>query len=337
MRDRTILHVTECYTSGVARAIDTIVELSPGHTHHLLWTGEAEPHDGFETATHLPRATAARVTAVRRRVRATGADLVHAHSSFAGAYARVAPVGVPVIYQPHGYKVCDPHLRWVERRVFTLAERFLGRRTRQVVVLSPEEDQIAAQVTPRATRTFLPNVPGLAATTARVPRDRGRERLVVMAGRVCDQKDPAFFASAAEEIRRRDGAIACLWLGQAVDARGAERLRRSGVAITGWLSPPQLVDVLQRAGVYLHSASYEGFPISLLDALWCDAPAIVRPIPAFSGVDLPTAETPEAAADLALALLDDERQRAAAQEAGDALLAVMSETGQREAIARIYE
>lgn len=336
MKTRTILHVTQCYTSGVARAIDTIVELSPSHEHHLLWSGEELPHDGFASATRLPRGGLSRTRAVRRTVRSTRADLVHAHSSFAGAYARAVGAGAPVVYQPHGYKVCDPHLAWVERQVYLQAERFLGRRTAQVVVLSPEEERIAAEVTPRSARTFLPNVPGLSATTPRVRGGGERERLVVMAGRICDQKDPDFFADAAERIRRLDPTVALLWLGQAVESPQADRLRRAGVEITGWLAPPQMVDVLQRAGAYLHSAAYEGFPISLLDALWCDAPALVRPLPAFAGLDLPTAATPHEAADLALALLDDDERRAAAHAAGAAVLAAMNESRQREAIARIY-
>lgn len=333
---KSILHVTECYSTGVAKAIDTIVRLSPDHSHHLLWSGEDEPHDRFDTAIRLPRGLLARIRAVERARQQTGAHVVHAHSSWAGVYARTVRPSTPVIYQPHGYKLCDPSLGWSRRHAFTLAERALGRHTDQVIVLSPEEEQIAAIVSSSAHRTFLPNVPALAEATPRRELATGRGRVVVMAGRLSEQKDPGFFAATAREVRLRDPSVSFRWLGDATGSAHVQQLREAGVDITGWLSPSQLADVLASAGVYLHTALYEGFPISLLDALWCGVPAIIRPIPALSGVNLPTATTPVHAADLIVALLDDGAQRAAARRAGEEVLEEMSTDRQREAIRLIY-
>ena len=336
MAVRSILHVTECYSTGVARAIDSIVRLSPDRSHHLLWAGEEQPHAGFATATHLPKGMLARIRAVERATVTCGAEVVHAHSSWAGVYSRATRPVATVIYQPHGYKLCDPNLGWSRRRAFTLAERALGRYTDHVVVLSPEEERIAESVSPKARRTFLPNVPALAESTTRGQFTQPRERRVVMAGRLSDQKDPGFFAATADEVKRRDQTVTFQWLGEATDSAHSRRLRASGVDITGWLAPQQMADVFGRAGAYLHSAVYEGFPISLLDALWCGAPAVVRPIPALADANLPTASTPNEAAELVLSLLDDEEERSAAQRAGEALLETMSSGRQREAIDAIY-
>ncbi|WP_338748865.1 glycosyltransferase [Janibacter alittae] len=176
----------------------------------------------------------------------------------------------------------------------------------------------------------------LADTVPRGQIPREHDRVVVMSGRISDQKDPGFFASTAKEVWRRDPTVRFRWIGGEVDSNHTRRLRGAGVEITGWLAPLELADALAHAGVYLHSAIYEGFPISLLDALWCRVPAVVRPIPALSDTGLPSAPTPRAAADLVLAVLDDETQRANAVRAGEELLAGMTTDSQRQAIARIY-
>lgn len=192
-----------------------------------------------------------------------------------------------MLYEPHCLKFTDPGSSTGYRAFYWLAERVLGPRTDTFVVLSPQEDRLARRLAPRARRVMLPNAPqeGLA------PPPSARDRTVVMSGRIAPQKAPAWFAEAARTAQRLDPSVEFRWIGDGDPDQRAE-LTDSGVIVTGWLDRDQLGDELARAGVYLHSASYEGFPISVLDAAACGTPIVVRDIEAFEGTSLRRTATP---------------------------------------------
>ena len=334
---RRVLHVTACFSTGVARAISTMVEMTPELEHHLLWEGDDDPTDvPFASAERLPAGLPARVRAVRRAARRTRCDVVHAHSSRAGVYARLAGVRAEIIYQPHAYKLLDPALVTPVRAPIHLVERILGSRTDQVVVLSGQEEQLARRLAPQAAITLLPNVPSLADHGPQPPSGLDRRRSVVMSGRVTAQKDPAYLADVARELRKADRTVSVRWLGGPDDPQLADRLVRQGVTVTGWLPPEELARELSQAGVYLHTATYEGFPLSVLDAAWCRAPVLVRDIPAFAGTALASVGPPAEAAARSLAVLDDPVLRRRVCAGSESLLTTMSREGQRRALARIY-
>jgi hypothetical protein len=91
-----ILHVCESFGGGLGEAIRSYVHKTPEFAHHLLYAMRAGAFvteadlTGFEGVRRLPRGHLARVVAVRRAVRELSASVVHAHSSYAGAYVRLA-------------------------------------------------------------------------------------------------------------------------------------------------------------------------------------------------------------------------------------------------------
>ncbi|WP_282071663.1 glycosyltransferase [Janibacter hoylei] len=328
-----ILHITECYASGVARAIESIVALSPDHEHYLLHAGDEQPPSsaGFASTTPLPRGLPRRVLAVREHARAVGADAVHAHSSWAGVYARVPVHGTRVIYEPHCLKFTDPDSSVTHRAFYRVAERVLGARTDTFVVLSPQEDRLARELAPRARRIMLPNAPqeGLSAE----PTERTRS--VVMSGRLAPQKSPWWFAEAARAAAASDPTVQFRWIGDG-DADARSQLAEAGVVVTGWLERDALATELAQAGVYLHSAGYEGFPISVLDAAACSTPIVVRDIAAFEGTGLQRAVSPSEGAALSLRALDDADFADILLDQGRSLLSTMNRDAQRHALERLY-
>lgn len=334
----TVLHVTDCYSTGVARAIRTAVRLTPEIEHHLVWAGEEDPRgDPFASVAVLPSGHLARVRAVRLAAARTRCDVVHAHSSRAGVYVRAAGIPGRVVYQPHAYKLLDPGLSSPARHAVALVERLLGGRTDHVIVLSAEEDEMARRLSPGARRTLLPNLPSLAVAGAVPPVVTARGRSVVMSGRTTMQKDPRYLVAVAEELRGLDPSVQVRWIGSRDDDVLAAELEAAGVVITGWCSPGELADELARAGVYLHSARYEGFPLSVLDAAWCAAPVLVRDIPAFVGTGLVTVADPADAARRVLQVLDDKAARERVLAVGHRLLTRMSADVQRQRLLEVYE
>lgn len=285
-----VLHVTECYAGGVSRAIEAIAQLAPDVEHHLLYSGDESPDPGhYASVSTLPRQIFAATTAVVSAASQLGVDAIHAHSSWAGAYTRLRKTGVPVIYQPHCYKFDDTELNPVLRGTFRTAEKMLARRSHRTVVLSPHEEKLARSLDRKAHTHFLPNVASVHPEAAHPAVGFETAAEVMMVGRLSPQKDPDYFASVASAVRARVPAVGFTWVGDG-DPGYRERLTAAGVRVTGWLSRDEMLAELSRPAVYLHTAHYEGFPLSVLDAAEFEHPIVARAIPAFDGLRIPTAK-----------------------------------------------
>ncbi|MDI9915073.1 glycosyltransferase [Rhodococcus sp. IEGM 1379] len=118
-------------------------------------------------------------------------------------------------------------------------------------------------------------------------------REVVMVGRISAQKDPGFYASAARAARSN---VRWTWVGDG-DAVMRSDLEQAGVTVTGWLPNAQVRQHLARADLYLHSARWEGAPVTLLEAAAVGTPVLARGIAELEGLGFPLIEDcPDAAA-----------------------------------------
>ncbi|WP_420833247.1 glycosyltransferase [Rhodococcus aetherivorans] len=251
----------------------------------------------FRNVEPLPSGHVARIRAVKRAARHYSADAIHAHSSWAGVYARIRSAPVPVIYQPHCYAFEDSSKGVVRRSAFRAAEKMMSRRTAATIALSPHEKELAEGLS-RYNRVFVvPNVPSIEGPgTEKSDTRPPREFIVSMSGRVTTQKDPEFFAAVARTVRSRHPRIRFRWIG-AGDEHLEQILHASGVEVTGWKSGAELARTLSSSSVYFHTARYEGFPLAVLDAAALDIPIVVRNIAAFAGTPLRIVSTTAEAAD----------------------------------------
>lgn len=293
-----VLHVTETFATGVSRSLLAAVAATPRLEHHLLYSGWEEPgtEHPFSQARRLPGGLVARVRAVRAAVREIRPDVVHLHSSWAGVYGRALPLGARVVYQPHCYVFEDPTRSAVSRGVFWLIERLLGARTQAVGVVSQRERALAERLAPGAEVYLVANQSDLERTD--LGRREGADSgVVLMSGELRPQKDPDFFAAVAESCRLHGIDATFVWVGDG-DRDARLRLESAGVRVTGWLAADGVRGELDRAALYLHTARYEGFPLSVLDAAARSVPLLVRSAPAFDGLGLTTFDDVEQAVGL---------------------------------------
>jgi glycosyltransferase involved in cell wall biosynthesis len=334
-----ILHVTDRYSGGVGRAIDRITELVPEAEHHLLSTGieSTQGRGVYESTADLPAGFAPRVRAVRAVVDEVAPDVVHAHSSWAGIYTRVRRLPVPVVYQPHCYYFERPNLPGPVRRAVRTMERALAANGTVVAAVSPREENLARSMGVRDV-VRIPNAPSSAAVREAGARSGAMardERMVTMVGRVVAQKDPRFFAETARLAGRFGLRLSFRWLGDG-DPALVRELTDAGVEVTGWLTADDVMRRMAASDVYLHCASYEGFPISVLDAARVGLPTIVREIPAFEGSRLTAVDSPAEAAMAAHAAVEDAEQRLLMIESGDHLVGEMDEAALHDGVVRAY-
>ena len=313
---RAVLHVAEAWQGGVQTIVCDYVRAVPEVRHLLLMSERdgsyqvaADMEAIFDGVWRMPPGHLARVREVGRLFRKLRPDLVHAHSSLAGGYVRLAPA-LParrIVYTPHCYAMERADLARYAAAAVWATERVLARRTGVVAGSSPREVELARSLRRRQRTVYVPNVvrSGKGGSGSAAPAAHGGlpPRTVAAVGRLCAQKDPGFFADTAAEGRRLMPSSNWLWLGDG-DRCHRERLERAGVTVTGWLDQGVLRGLLAQAEVYAHSALWEGAPMTLLEAVGLGRPVVARRIPALESLGLPDlVDTPQELAAAAVALL----------------------------------
>ncbi len=338
-----VLHITECYGGGVGKAIDTFTELSPENVeHYLLYSGEANPQRNpiFKERIVYPKSFFQRLYKSRQEIKRLNPDLVIAHSSWAGIYARASQLFQKPVYQPHCYVLENKSVNPILWRFYWIVEKLLTLNTRATIVLSDREKSISHELNHRMQTVTFPNVnslgieyvPGNEKKLAESLKISAEKPTITMLGRITPQKDPAWFAEVARLLGPHQFNF--VWIGDG-EAEDKQILLEAGVEVTGWKATAEVRDLLDNSDFYLHTAIYEGFPIAVLDAVALDKVTIVRGIPAFEGTPLITADTPEAAAELITSLLDDEKSRVQLVQRQAHLLETMNQKTQQAAIDQV--
>ena len=336
-----VLHVVQKFSSGVGSAIAQYTRSLPEAEHHLLsgtpvdGEGDLAEQADFTSTVEMTGSHRAKVRRVREVVRALRPDVVHAHSSHAGVYARLA---VPrtrhhVVYTPHCYAFERRDVPAPVRGGFWLAEALLAVNTSSFAACARREWELSAWPTRRAPRYLVPNVapatrPGLGAR-------RSPEPLLAGGGRLSPQKDPGFFVDAVRALRATHPDLRAVWLGDG-DGEARELLRAADVEVSGWLPRHEALDLLSGADLYLHSAVWEGFPLMVAEAAALGVPTLVRRLPSFAAV--PAELTVAGSGDLraATACLDDPDAAAANLAGWTAVLSSNTPADQRAALIEVY-
>lgn len=292
---RPIIHVTESFGGGVAAAIRDYSRNYPFAEHHLVYAprGDApiqsSDMDQFASVTRLGSGHIRRVGDIRRYLNDRPDAIVHAHSSFAGAYVRAAVLkseSRPILYTPHCYGFERRDSSASQRLAYWALEWIFSFNTSVFAACSKREETLSRWPLTSAKRIHIPNV---ASGDIRVPLNiqlQPEILRVVGAGRLGPQKDPKFFRDCVVDLRKAGYEIDAVWVGG-----GSPEIERmltaASIQVTGWLSRQEVLNQLVTADVYIHSALWEGFPIAVLEASQMGVPIVARDIPAFSGLDMP--------------------------------------------------
>jgi glycosyltransferase involved in cell wall biosynthesis len=204
-------------------------------------------------------------------------DLVHAHSSYAGAAARIAArwCGIPAIYTVHGFGF-KPQARPIVRELAWLGESALAPLTRQMICVSRHESTLAARLPfqPNAVSVIpngLPDVPWQGQPAAE-PAD------LVMVARLAAPKRVDLLLQALSML---GASPAVRIIGDGPDRARLEAqardLRLSKVQFTGTLDdvPQQLA----RHAVFVLLSDHEGLPISVIEAMRAELAIVASRLP----------------------------------------------------------
>ncbi|WP_448611160.1 glycosyltransferase [Geodermatophilus sp. URMC 60] len=290
-----VLHVTEAFAAGTGLAIISFARATRNQGVDSFLAAqdrgsglvdELADDSPFVGARILPPGLPALRRGVQEAIAALHPDLVHVHSSLAGAVVRLLRVRVPVVYSPHCFAFERRDVSPVQRRVFRAAEQLLARQTAAFVCVSPREAEMARRLGGGALVRYLINssLP-VDPTGAQGPavEHAGALRLVAV-GRLTPQKDPALFADVVTALRDTGVPVEGTWMGAGDDREALAALQQANVALTGWIPSPRVPALLAEQSVYVHTAAWEGGPIAVLDAMAAGLIVVVRRIDAYEGL-----------------------------------------------------
>lgn len=314
----TVLHVIESYGAGTASAAAQYVRATPDLTHHLvrrLRDDDDHAEDGeselFASVADMAPGVVRAIRSVRRRVLELRPDVIHAHSSFGGAFARLAVArrGRRIVYTPHCFATERADLGRGGRAVYGVAERLLALNTDVFASCSEREVALARSLAPTRSHVWVPNLSDVDAEDVEHLDVRSFD--LVAAGRLTAQRDPEWFRAVVQHVREQRGPVSAAWVGGG-DADRVARLRADDIVVTGWLPRSVALATLARSAVYVHTAAWDGAPMTVLEAQRLGRPIAARRSPALATA--PAAYVGEDAAGLAVVVVDalsgQERARA---------------------------
>ena len=226
-----------------------------------------------------PRQDAAALRQCLRLIRNIRPDLVHAHTSKAGFIGRAAAkwAGVPSVFTAHTWCFAEgTSLKW--KLVGTPLERAAGRWCGRIINVSDANRMLALnkRIGPLGTHVTIHN--GIADDTQRARPAKGTPPRILMLARFAAQKAQSLLVEAVSGIQKPfelvfvgDGPARAAVERQVAAAGLSERVQFLGQR----LDVPEL---LASAHIFALFTHWEGFPISILEAMRAGLPSVVSDV-----------------------------------------------------------
>lgn len=218
-----------------------------------------------------------------------GFDVVHAHSSKAGALARVAALGLgsATVYTPHAMRTMDPTLHPALRYLYRIVEVGLSRFSSDAIIAVSELERshILLQGVAGCKVCLIPNgvpqAPLNKRTEVRRRLGLGEDIFCVgFVGRLVPQKAPQRFIDALGRLAGRLPNVRGVVVGTGPLAKDLHVLARAVGVFDKivWITDQPGPAVLPAFDVLLMPSLYEGMPYVLLEALAAGVPIIATDV-----------------------------------------------------------
>lgn len=292
---KKILHITEAFGGGVQTALYSYLQSSRAepYQHFLFARARQEDmtreggEDGFSHVQWSQGNVLQFMMDANKFIDQVQPDIVHLHSSKAGFLGRFLRLGkAQLVYTPHCYSFERKDITPLERAVYRTLEKLMIRRIDVVAGCSQRECDLALQLGAKksellnnfVTYTDIATSPSIDTDTVKI----------TILGRVAPQKDPQFLIDTLTELKHLPVARKYIinWIGGG-DNELEAALKKCGINVTGMLPRDEVMIRLKESDLYLHTAAWEGMPLTILEASKLHVPMVIRSIGATENLNYP--------------------------------------------------
>lgn len=293
-----VLHIAEC-VGGVDRYLrnllkytncENIMVLSQLYMDMKESYEELSAHVEFMPMSHgIGLSAVKEAMELRKIIKRYRPDVVYAHSSIAGAIARMACIGlkVKVVYNPHGWSF---NMESNKKRIYIALERFMAHFCDAIICISEAEKNSALQkkickedklhVIYNGIDTAAYESPSVSLL---IPEDAF---VIGMVGRICRQKAPDVFVKMAGEVQKEIKNAYFVIVGDVIEGSAEERREIEVLAeslgvkliITGWTSNPMAY--IRRFAIGCLFSRWEGFGLVVPEYMLAGVPVVASRVDA---------------------------------------------------------
>ena len=190
-------------------------------------------------------------------------DIIHLHSSIAGAMGRIAFKGKKntVVYTPHGYAhiLMGPG---IHSKIYLFFEKLLGKKNAITLTCCESEDAVAKTLCRKTAyiETGV-NLKDLSASLDGVVPKKNDKFTVFTLGRACTQKQPALFNQIAKLVPEAN----FLWIG---NGELGNLLDAPNMTVTGWKPRMDALAMAKGADAFILCSLGEAIAMSLIENMF---------------------------------------------------------------------
>ena len=301
-----VLHVAEA-AGGVERYLETLFKYSKDKVENILVCSQNYDYEKFKTLADRvivlkmvhdiePSSDIKVERILRRIIKQLKPDIVYAHSSKAGAFARIADLGLnnKVIYNPHGWAF-NMQQSAKKKEMYKWVEKISAHFCDKIVCISDAEKESALRekICKPSKLQVICNGIDLEEIEKTTPMSRAQlgipeDAFVVgMVGRLSKQKAPDTFVKSAKLIKEKIPNAFFLMVGDGELRDQVESLINqydlgSSFLITGWVDNPTAYMKIMDVGMLL--SRWEGFGLVLPEYMACGVPIVATSVDAIPNI-----------------------------------------------------
>ncbi len=298
---KKVLHITESFGGGVQTALYSYAHSSRNEPfdHYLLARARQNDltndsnQEGFVETHWVTGGLLQFMQDANQAIAKIQPDVVHLHSSKAGFLGRFLKLRrARLVYTPHCYAFEREDISTFARLLYKTLEKVMLNKIDVVAGCSQRECDLAISI--GAKRAELLNNYVSYQGEERGQITNATPFNIVILGRVAPQKDPKFLIETLSLLDHSElqHELEVTWIGGG-DQDLEQDLRDAGVKVTGMLPRDEVVKQLKTSDMYLHTAAWEGMPLTILEAAKLQLPMVIRSIGATKDLNYPfLAHTP---------------------------------------------
>jgi len=194
-------------------------------------------------------------------------DIIHLHSSKAGALGRICIHNKKIFYTPHSYSfITDKKLRNTK---FKIIEILLSKINKKCKVIACSKSEYKETLKFNKNVVYVNN--SINSKELSTYNTDKKELTICTCGRIDHQKNPRLFNALAETFPN----LKFTWIG---DGPQRNLLTSKNIKVTGFIPRNKTLELLSKNDIFIFPSLWEGLSIALLEAMYLKNICIVSNI-----------------------------------------------------------